>query len=590
MDDMERVLKTLGSISNEIQLIRRSQNQPMISTESFNRFISKNVPTMIRTVQVLEDITNRIIARFDQMMTYKNRTMEIASLVSFAEWTALPNADSLEHLMDRLHLTMFGHTSNEIHRKTPQATLLYQMMSNYEEALDERSRTLQSPQQFIGSLYTDIAIIELKGYTLMEFSLLILRVTGHGNFTEETNIMRENFKKRTEYSLSFLRDVMEQSDLRIWRSDPPNHIAGITYIEVTRLLQGYIENEDGLNAGRWCRYSCETYQNTTVSGCISGAICQTVPQCLGRVYNCQFVEKSMGICKSPDDSSRRYEYIQLNNGRVLGTKKYCRRDTTEAESWYRWFFWGCDYCFCLCDEPGPNSDRYFNLRETVSDVKANKVVTGVRFAKKNRIIHLQIQEGQLLPQGAINESTVEWKPVDDYLISSYNVIDGRDFHIMSFDSRGINLAEVMKTDDKSFVVTGVRLRLSNGRLNLELQFTKYDFKTGNLMENVWQACKALPNVQLDLNDMDIPTKSPQLSKQLSNDYNYLEFVNTGINQDAAQTTIPFIDIQDVVSKDPVPLAGIGIYYKAVPGYGGFIAPKIIQYDFTPHTPVQVSLN
>ncbi|XP_051858673.1 uncharacterized protein LOC127565201 [Drosophila albomicans] len=590
MDDMETVMETLDSISNEIQLIRSSQNQPMISTESFNRFISKNVPTMIRTVQVLEDITNRIIARYDQMMTYKNRKMEIASLVSFAEWTALPNADSLQHLMDRLHLTMFGHTSSAIHRKTPQETLLYQMMSNYEEALDERFRTLQSPQQFVGSLYTDIATTELKGYSLMEFSLLILRATGHGNFTEETNIMRENFKRRTEYSLSFLRSVMEQSDLRIWRSDPPNHIAEITYAEVTRLLQGYIENEDGLNADRRCRYSCEIYQDTTVSGCISGALCQSAPQCSGRVYNCQFVEKSMGICQSPWYSSRRYEYIQYDSGRVLGTMSYCGRGTSRAESWYRWIFWQCSYCFCLCDEQGSKSDRYFNLRETVSDVKANKVVTGVRFAKRNRIIHLQIQEGQLLPLGAINESTVEWKPVDDYLISSYNVREGRDYHSMSYHRRGINLAEVMKTDDKSFVVTGVRLRLSYGRLNLELQFTKYDFKTGELMENVWQASKTFPNVQLDLDDKDIPTKSRQLSQQLSKDYNYLEFVNTGINQDAAQTTIPFIDIQDVVSKGPVPLAGIGIYYKAVPGYGGFIAPKIIQYDFSSHTPVQVSLN
>lgn len=38
----------------------------------------------------------------------------------------------------------------------------------------------------------------------------------------------------------------------------------------------------------------------------------------------------------------------------------------------------------------------------------------------------------------------------------------------------------------------------------------------------------------------------------------------------------------MISQPPVPLAGIGIYHKGRPGYGGFIAPKLMTYDFTPH--------
>ncbi|XP_062123254.1 uncharacterized protein LOC133836679 [Drosophila sulfurigaster albostrigata] len=130
-----------------------------------------------------------------------------------------------------------------------------------------------------------------------------------------------------------------------------------------------------------------------------------------------------------------------------------RRDVNNVESWRR-LFYKCSYCFCLCDEPGPRSDRYFNLRPVVSDVWDNKVVTGVRFVKKNRIIHLQIQQGQLLPRGAINESTVEWKPIDDYKIDDFNVTEGVDYHAMSYENRRLNLGDITHTY-RTYIVDGV---------------------------------------------------------------------------------------------------------------------------------------
>lgn len=62
----------------------------------------------------------------------------------------------------------------------------------------------------------------------------------------------------------------------------------------------------------------------------------------------------------------------------------------------------------------------------------------------------------------------------------------------------------------------------------------------------------------------------------------MEFSASSFNKDASQSTVPFIDIQDVVSKPPVPCAGIGIYHKGRPGFGGFLAPKLMTYDFAPH--------
>jgi len=63
---------------------------------------------------------------------------------------------------------------------------------------------------------------------------------------------------------------------------------------------------------------------------------------------------------------------------------------------------------------------------------------------------------------------------------------------------------------------------------------------------------------------------------------YLNFAPSDRRKDAAQSTIPFIDIQPIVPNPPVPIAGAGIFHKGRKGSGGFVALKLITYDFAPH--------
>lgn len=63
---------------------------------------------------------------------------------------------------------------------------------------------------------------------------------------------------------------------------------------------------------------------------------------------------------------------------------------------------------------------------------------------------------------------------------------------------------------------------------------------------------------------------------------YVQFTHSDFSKDAAQTTIPFIDTQEVINKPAVPLMGAGIYYKGKTGYGGFIAPRIKTYNYGKH--------
>lgn len=232
--------------------------------------------------------------------------------------------------------------------------------------------TQQSAQQFVYSLYADIALTELKAYTMMEFSWMMLRVYGKGNFTQEAELMRTDYEKRTERTLKLLKDVMLRADRIVYRCDPEKHVRGVTYDEVTRLLQGYIENEVDLNNEETCRETCSFYQSTRSEGCFKDLYCARQPRCSGRLYNCQFVDSDMWVCPSAQNSTRRYEFIEYENGRVLGQRARCTRGTTKVDSWWRYLLWHCSYCFCLCDEQGLKSDRFFSLRDSVADVKRNR--------------------------------------------------------------------------------------------------------------------------------------------------------------------------------------------------------------------------
>ena len=87
---------------------------------------------------------------------------------------------------------------------------------------------------------------------------------------------------------------------------------------------------------------------------------------------------------------------------------------------------------------------------------------------------------------------------------------------------------------------------------------------------------------------DVPTrlKTPALPDSKSNQY--LKFGPTDLEKDAAQTTIPFLDVQPVTTNPPFPLSGAGIFHKGSDGSGGFVALRVITYDISNHLNIDVS--
>uniref|UniRef100_A0AAR5PBK7 Uncharacterized protein n=1 Tax=Dendroctonus ponderosae TaxID=77166 RepID=A0AAR5PBK7_DENPD len=446
----------------------------------------------------------------------------------------------------------------------------------------------QSPQQVLYSLYEAIALTELKGHAMIQFSYMLLRLYGKGNFTKESQHSRERFQERTNNAVESVKRAMQKVSRELWKCDPKKHVKGETYEEITNLLQGYVQNEVDLNPDGTCSENCAEYTYTKSHGCYQNLYCRQQRSCSGKIIDCRFFDSDMWICNANPLSGRRYEYIEYENGRVLGRKQGCARGTTKVDSWWRWLFWHCSYCFCLCDEQGPMSDRYFNMRSAISDIQNNKIITGLRFVKKNRVIHLQIQEGELLPRLGINASSVAWKPVEDYKITDRKIFNGQDYHTLTWEKRRIDLDD-LEADD-GHVLTGVRFKEIGSHLNFEIYTTRFNFETGKLTPELskWldnpntDVSQPKPRTKIRLNHPDIPTRSVNPSIPTSHSDQYIEFTHTDIDRDAAQTTVPYLDAQKLESLEPVPLSGAGIFHKGRDFFGGFLAPKIFTYDVTKH--------
>lgn len=184
---------------------------------------------------------------------------------------------------------------------------------------------------------------------------------------------------------------------------------------------------------------------------------------------------------------------------------------------------------------------------------------------------------------------MNWKPVGEYKLLDRGIRNGMDYHTMSWDKRAIDLDDLIAP--VNHVVTGLRMRVVGTHLNLEIRVTEADFTTGRLIDpletSFWKSndnteSSSNKRTPVKLKNPDIPTLSPSASEIDSTSNQFVEFTHTDLDRDVAQTTVPYIDAQDVISRVPVALSGAGIYHKGKPLYGGFIGLKLITYDFQPH--------
>ncbi|XP_014472846.1 PREDICTED: uncharacterized protein LOC106743483 isoform X2 [Dinoponera quadriceps] len=459
----------------------------------------------------------------------------------------------------------------------------------YKQMSNQMCTDVQSPQQILYNLYNTVALTEIKGYTMMQFSYMILRLYNEGkNFNEEIETLKQQYEIRTSETLRAVKTAMAFAPRSVWKCDPSVHKLDETYTELKQLFQGYIVNEVDLNGDGTCKENCAYYGYTKVYGCYQNQFCSQQRRCNGKILNCEYIDSDMWICLSNRNSSRRYEYIQYENGMMYGNKNTCSRGTTKVDSWWRWLFWHCSYCFCYCDDQNTSSHRYFSLRTVKSDISNNKVITGARLKKVDQIIHIQIQEGQLLPRGGLNMSSIKWIPIDKFSTMNSNVQNGVDYHKLVWEKRALDLDDLLPPE--GHLLTGIRFRMIGSRLNLEIMATPFNFSTGLLDEpekkSFWHSNDMTDRTELKLSEPDVPIRdSENLPDSGTNQY--LNFAPSDRRKDAAQSTVPFLDVQPITPSPPILIAGAGIFHKGRKGSGGFVALRLITYDFTPHLQVDL---
>merc|ERR1719203_1567736 len=308
---------------------------------------------------------------------------------------------------------------------------------------------------------------------MIQFSYMILRLYGQGNFTMETELARRKFETQANEKLIAVKAILPKMSRTFWKCDPDEHKEGQTYVRVTNLLQGHIENEIDLNGQASCRKSCEPYNFAKPQSCYKDLFCSKQPACNGRLLDCGFYDADAWVCMSEDQKERKYDWIEYEDGTRLGTKTQCKNEI-KVDSWWRWLFWHCSYCFCKCDAPGPNSDRYWSLKPVVSDIESNKVITGVRFVKKDRVIQIEIEESAAMPEGAINVTDRTWLISEEIT----NLDDKENVFEMSYESRALDTDTL--DAPPGHVITGLRFRKIGEHINLEARITPISFKDGKL--------------------------------------------------------------------------------------------------------------
>lgn len=189
-------------------------------------------------------------------------------------------------------------------------------------------------------------------------------------------------------------------------------------------------------------------------------------------------------------------------------------------------------------------------------------------------------ERTLLPNAALDSLEKTIISNTNFTLNDLNVKSGSDYFTMTYDNRTLNLDTVIGKADQ--VVTGVRFRVHSGSVHLEVRFHYFDEDTGKLdltTKSEWKSNTNIDRTSVSAEHADIPTKSNIQSKAIGTDNsNSIKFVATSWSQDMAQTTVPFIDSNLIESPDMMALSGVGLFYKFQPGFGGYVAPKLVLPD------------
>ncbi|XP_031627540.1 uncharacterized protein LOC116343553 [Contarinia nasturtii] len=500
----------------------------------------------------------------------------------FANWSTVNASNMLEVLTDdaipilQNSLDTLWNSSN--------TDVYFDFLKNTSESCTDIDEPQIAVYKLVEKYFFNTIVLHLKAYVMLQLSYLTGAAKDFLHFHKTARDHRVAFNSQYVNVTLQTENLMWNLSRIIWSCD--KFSSNESYTQLTNFIQGYVDNEINMNADGSCAPYCDDFKSTKNYGCKEGTLCATnyldhnKTRCLGTIRDCDYFGPMFSICPNENDLdiNRRINFVQFASGKILGEEKLpC--DFFDAKPFMSWLT-TCRYCFCYCDAPGPRSDRHFSLRDVISNVAENKVISGIRIMKKNGIIHLEASERTLLPKNELDPNTKSIVSNNNFTINDPNVVENTDYFTMTYDNRILNLDTIVAKGDE--IVTGVRFRVAAGSVYLEVRFTYYDEVTGKLdltTDSEWKMNLNTNRTTISTEHSDVPTKLQTQSIAMgSDDTDAVRFVPTSWVKDMAQSTVPFIDSNLIEPSELAPLSGVGIFYKYQKGYGGFVAPRLITRD------------
>eukprot|EP00096_Caligus_rogercresseyi_P004378 TRINITY_DN1860_c0_g1_i1.p1 TRINITY_DN1860_c0_g1~~TRINITY_DN1860_c0_g1_i1.p1 ORF type:complete len:587 (-),score=112.25 TRINITY_DN1860_c0_g1_i1:142-1902(-) len=526
----------------------------------------------------LHELVYKINASYNAqsyLRTYHDR-LEESTALEFAQSTISQRSNSIRSYLEEMHYLIVP--SKGLFHEKGVLELFARFLTHGRYTCDLN----RSVYDLTWDLYNIISHTEKKGYLTIAFAFELLREFKFGNYTIEYRFLENALADHNQEKMWSVQALLPQVSRVVRRCDPPKQIEGVTYLRMTQLLQGFLINEVDMNTKKTCKKECQDYKVATETSCFNQLFCSKQRSCNGRLFDCTFYDADSWVCMS-DTEERRYDWVHYEQGTLLGKKEGRCINKIKVDSWWRWLLYHCSYCLCKCDAPSPSSDRYWSLKPSESDLSSNKVVTGLRFVKKGRVLGLEVQQARALPEAFIDGQTKEWVESKDAIDVNNSELKNVDFMEMSYEQRAMDL-DVIDAPE-GHVVTGARFRNIGGHLNLEMKVTPIDYSTGKLIVEAssWIGNDITPATSparefMDIPYPDVPTNYNGTSLLIAERDQYIMFDTTSGDKDVMQTTIPFIDSQPV--ETDTWLSGLGIYYKGTIGYGGYIGASVYNYDFS----------
>ncbi|XP_044004241.1 uncharacterized protein LOC122849558 [Aphidius gifuensis] len=472
-------------------------------------------------------------------------------------------------------------------------------------------------QHDLYSLYNDIIFREIQVFAILAFSYTWRSMHVSFDYTDEMTVEMDESKNRIiEYTELFKYQMKSATNI-IRRCDPlGKQEKGKTYEAFDKLFYAFVVNQKNLEPqdNVMCETSCNGFKNTKRFCELQGTDCSVNNHdyddtCPGWMAHCVST-LSMEVCrKDPDDrsSTKLYHWIKdTHHGFNFGntSRKCFSNEILEAKklNWFNPWSSVCEICVCGCMDnrihAKTNTIRAFSL--LWSETSYNMVATGARLVARDRMFHIQLREGKLLPYGKIDKNTERWIPLpkfeyDDNFPAIAIYSNGTRYSLeRTIDFAPIQTAYMDKICLQKLILNEGQL-LSGARFNLDylendspqrcvaldVKYGSFEYQYGNITAST-NYTKQLPQpTELILNSPDDPLKFKRHPYD-SEENKFISIQESDMVKDASQTTIPFFDLQNVATDPSVPLSGIELFHKGqVDGTsGGYISLKIYPLNLT----------